>query len=240
MLNAQLAKMKIYSYENRERKTVKKMEGVEANFEAMFNPSTLSFSHMNKYSETQGINTSASEASYQHTSPRNLVLELIIDMTGLCRDKLKVKEKVKNFFELFVMDGNTHQPPFLKIYWGEMQWGWGSQDTAFDCRISSVDVTYTLFAKNGEPLRAILKTSFIEDISEEKRVNSEKKNSPDLSHIRIVNSGNNLPLLCKEIYQDPSLYIKIARYNKLDNFRSIKPGTSLEFPPINDNVKHIL
>jgi hypothetical protein len=135
------------------------------------------------------------------------------------------------------MNGDIHQPPFLTIYWGEMQFGLSISSSNFKCRLSWVKVKYTLFTREGLPLRAILFTEFVADVDDKKRMHLEKKNSPDLTHTRIVTSGSNLPLLAQQIYQDPLLYIKVAQDNKLDNLREIAPGTILHFSPIvNDGI----
>ena len=57
------------------------------------------------------------------------------------------------------------------------------------------------------------------------------KNSSDLTHIRVVQAGDNLPLMCFRIYGDSSFYIKVAKFNKLNDFRDIKPGDHITFPP---------
>jgi hypothetical protein len=129
------------------------------------------------------------------------------------------------------MNGDIHQPAFLKISWGNMLWRGGH----FDCRLASLDIVYSLFNRNGEPLRAQLNTKFIEDLSVKKRLAIENKNSPDLTHTRIIEDGTNLPLWSNRIYNDPLLYIEIARANKLDHFRSLKPGSEIIFPPIDNH-----
>lgn len=227
MLNYQLAKLTIDSYQDKERQS--KID----NFEVMFNPTSISFNRENKYSKLQPINTSALESSYQNTPPQTLALELIIDTTSFNNKTVSqdVKKKVEDFFKMFVMNGEIHQPPFLKIHWGEMNWGW-NDNLAFDCRISLVKVTYNLFGRNATPLRATLNVEFIEDIANSKRIRIERKSSPDLTHTRVVTAGSNLPLFAQQIYQNPLLYLKIAQHNKLDNFRGITPGTVINFPPI--------
>ena len=60
----------------------------------------------------------------------------------------------------------------------------------------------------------------------------ENKTSPDLSHSRIVKSGDTLPLLSKEIYGSAVHYLRVAQANGLDNFRSLTPGQQIVFPPL--------
>ena len=45
-------------------------------------------------------------------------------------------------------------------------------------------------------------------------------------------AGDQLPVLCRLIYGDPQLYLRVARANGIDNFRDIPPGTQVFFPPL--------
>jgi nucleoid-associated protein YgaU len=47
-----------------------------------------------------------------------------------------------------------------------------------------------------------------------------------------VKAGDTLPWLCYNIYGDSRYYLEIARVNKLINFRKLREGDELYFPPI--------
>lgn len=222
-----LEKLKIHVFEERERSG-----WPQKKFEVMFNPETYSLHYENKFQGYQGINTSARQAVYSLSRPGNLSLKLIFDNTGvsdmgvitLFGKNRDVYKQVQEFLELtFHMDGKIHEPKFLKIEWG---------DLIFNCRLMSVDVKYSMFNRKGQPVRAELDTKFIGDIEDSKRVKKENKNSPDLTHTRVVKSGDTMPLMAKNIYNDSSYYIKLAQANKTNNFRKLKPGTTIDFPPI--------
>jgi nucleoid-associated protein YgaU len=66
------------------------------------------------------------------------------------------------------------------------------------------------------------------------RVAEERKNSPDLTHRRIVREGDHLSLMCHSIYGDPGYYLEVARFNRLNNYRQLKAGQELLFPPLKD------
>lgn len=225
-------KLTIYSYETIERSPGSEM----GTFEALINPSSYIMKCYNNFSSSQGINTSSSEAIYQYTAPQNMSFELIIDGTIIQNnsgDKEidSVRGKVDDFMRLFNMHGDIHSPPYLKIAWGDMLW----RGMYFDCVLSSVEISYTLFGKSGEPLRANLSVNFTEDLSDKKRSAIENKNSPDMTHIKYADSSTKLPFLASEVYQDPLLYMAVAEVNALDNFRSLKPGAKLTFPPLEYN-----
>lgn len=223
-----LEKLKIEVYGNRLR------IGLPQNtFKVMFNPTTLSTRHENVFQKLQGINTSGRRAMYSHTQSEELTLELIIDGTGVTDtgiatiiglgSKSVAKQVDTLLTQCFYLDGKLHEPRFLKLRWGVLN---------LDCRMHSVDIKYSLFDKNGAPLRAELTAVFVEDMDPAKRVRKEGKSSPDLSHSRIVKKGDTLPLLAKEIYGSASYYLWVAKQNKLDNFRELTPGQQLVFPPL--------
>jgi len=213
----------------------------EKKFRVMYNPESFSMQHKNVYQGLQGINTSGRRARYSHTRAEELELELILDGTGvseygagglgslLLGNSRSVAARVDEFLTLcFHMDGKHHEPKFLKIQWGQ------GELKAFDCRLESVNVTYTSFDRSGAPLRAKLAATFVEDLEPSKRLRLENKQSPDLTHSRVVKAGDTLPLLCKEVYGDAGHYLFVARANRLDDFRNLTPGQSLLFPPLAD------
>jgi hypothetical protein len=205
-------------------------------FEAMFNPASFTEKYKIVYGTNQGLNSTNSQLNYSFSVPREVSLKLILDGTGVQQmqilpfgNPLTVAEQVNKFVNLvFQMNGTTHEPNFLKIEWG------GKEDGGliFDCRLANLNVTYTSFNRDGSPLRAELDLVLISDIEPKKRLAKENKSSPDLTHSRIVKSGDTLPLLCKEIYGTSQFYIRVAQVNNLDDFRNIRPGLELIFPPL--------
>ncbi len=205
-------------------------------FEAMFNPETFSQTYLIEYSRNQGLNSTGRPVHYSRSKPRELSLKLVLDGTGvqevgvLQLGKQKtVSTRVKEFIDLaFRMNGDIHEPNFLVAEWG------GKEDGGliFSCRLASVTVNYASFDRDGSPLRAELDVSLIGDQDVRKRMAHENKNSPDLTHIRTVKSGDTLPLLTKEVYGSSTYYLRVAQVNGLDNFRNLTPGQELIFPPL--------
>ncbi len=205
-------------------------------FTVQYNPNSLQMSHQNVFEELQGINTSGREALYSYSPSESISVDLVIDGTGVSDWTLvrlfgggadSVTKQVDAFLKLcFYMDGAIHEPKFLRLEWGDGVLG------KFDCRLDSVDINYVSFGRDGAPLRAELKATFISDIEANKRASLDGKTSPDLTHTRTVVSGDTLPLLCESIYGTPEHYLRVARINGLDNFRDLTPGRVLIFPPL--------
>jgi nucleoid-associated protein YgaU len=70
---------------------------------------------------------------------------------------------------------------------------------------------------------------FVED---NLRVARENNSSPDLTHVRMVKEGDTLPLMTYRIYGDPKYYLEVAKANKINNFRKLKTGDIIIFPPL--------
>lgn len=232
-----LEKMQIEAFSSVDRKSP-----ALAKIEVMFNPASFAESHAIGYAaeRRRAINSPAAPASYTYTPPVKLSLTLILDGTGVnyyfkaqhLVDVLRGKASVRKQIEIFKkhcwrMNGAAHQPNFLVIRWGRF---------GFNCRLAKLDISYKLFDKSGDPLRAELAVEFVKDDSAKTIVREAAKSSPDLTHVRIVKSGDTLPLLCSEIYGAPGHYLRVARDNGLDDFRNLRPGQRLHFAPLPDDA----
>jgi hypothetical protein len=202
--------------------------------EVMFNPTTYSEKYAPVYQKVQGLNADGKQAGYVFTPPGNLALTLIFDGTGVnffgAEHALRairgesVAKDVDKFKKLCLdMNGSIHQPNFLKVRWGPLK---------FPCRLASLDISYKRFDRSGEPLHAELAVSFVSDEAAKTLVAKPNKTSPDLTHLRVVKSGDTLPLLCKEIYGSSRYYLRVAADNGLDDFRHLVPGQKLRFAPL--------
>lgn len=199
-------------------------------FQCLFNPNKYSFDFEIEYTGPETANES--EAKFKQRINPDLSLEIILDGTGVDQMGLMkifgtktVKQQLDEFIKIaFEINGDKHEPNAVQIMWGK--------GLAFIGRLKSAKVDFELFDKNGDPLRAKLNVAFIEHITRDQALKKWKLNSPDLTHIKLVNSHENLPLKTYEIYQNSSYYLEVAKVNKLNNFRRLKIGQKLVFPPI--------
>lgn len=220
-----LEKLKINAFTNADDR---EQRANPASFEVMFNPESFSMFHWNKLRETG----KGAQTDYLSSQSSRLSLDLIFDSTGvtalgIASGKAKsVSTQVSEFLDTcFENRPEMHEPNYLKIQWGDA--GNDSPIWDFNCRLRSVDITYKLFDRNGEPLRAELRTVFIED-----ELQQNETSSPDLTHTRTVKAGDTLPLLTRQIYGSEEYYLRVAQANNLDDFRNLKPGQELVFPPL--------
>lgn len=135
-----------------------------------------------------------------------------------------VEKEVDTFKKLIMgFNGETHQTPYLRLIWGSYN---------LKCRLKSMDIEYSLFRKDGRPIRAKVKCVFKETIEYKESAAKENKSSPDLTHERIIKMSDTLVLLSESIYQNNTFYIDVAKKNKLLSFRQIDLEKKINFPPI--------
>ncbi len=214
---------------------------------ALINPEQMDQEFKVEFSERGGEGSKSTEKIFKMMPSPKMSLKFLFDGTGVINSDNAiidqtavgsgaivsnkstggtVSEQIAHFKKVTTdLDGKIHQPGYVKIYWG---------DITFQGRLSSLKITYTLFKANGDPLRAIGDAVFEESLDHLIKAKEENKNSPDLTHIRIVKGGETLPMMCHRIYKDSKHYLKIARVNKLSNYRNLEAGTKLFFPPIKD------
>jgi len=196
--------------------------------EALINPESYRLDYRIRFSRSgQGHGTSGKQLIYEYTEPEEITFEFLFDNTGIIDSNPRdsVADDLKRFREVLVeYKGDAHEPRHFKLVWGK--------HSIFKGRVTAASFTYKLFKPDGTPTRALANITFKSSIEEEKRAAKEDRQSPDLTHSRKVKPGDTLPLMCSRIYGDPKFYLVIAELNKLDNFRSLDPGTMIIFPPI--------
>lgn len=199
---------------------------VAESFEVMFNPNTYTQKYDIKYEARQGQGDTGSPQIFGSIAPQEYSFEFLFDGTGAVVAELDVHTAVDRFLTVTGKhDGDIHRPLYLKLSWGAL---------ISKCVLKSAEVTYTLFKSDGYPLRAKVKALFSENVEDTLRVAEERKNSPDLTHVYSVVQGDHLSLLAHKFYGDASRYLQVAEYNNLNNYRMLKPGQILAFPPIKD------
>lgn len=199
-------------------------------FESMLNPSSYSHARSIAYNKKKVLGQMGSDTKFCGIEPEKVNFDFLIDGTGVVKqlnagnEPLDVKTQVKQLTDVvYTYDGNNHEPNHVRILWGRL---------IFFGRLESMSLEYTLFKPNGVPLRAKVKLAFAGFMSKEEEALRANKSSPDLSHLIEVRAGDTLPMLCYRVYKDSSYYLEIAEINNLSNFRELKPGSKLHFPPL--------
>ncbi|MEM8900179.1 MAG: LysM peptidoglycan-binding domain-containing protein [Bacteroidota bacterium] len=219
-----LGKMAILAYQD------KSLRGAFERFIIPINPEQFSRNLKIKQDDTQAPGTQGNNPRQDKTPPEEIKLDFLFDGTNTIEnypDEYKdqdVATQINNFVRIvYKVDGEIHQPKFLKVIWGTFY---------MECRLTSLQINYTLFNPDGSPLRAKLSANFKEYKEPIKRVKEEDKNSPDLTKEKTFQEGETLPLIAYREYGDSSLYLQLARENNLTSFRNLTGKRTIQLPPI--------
>jgi nucleoid-associated protein YgaU len=231
----ELIKLHIKAYSDPTFRT----EVANGEFRSLLNPEKYNLKYKVEQNQRQAAGTSAASPRYNRTPPEDLELEFIFDRTGvlinygrpgeedntLSTDEGQgIADDVDQFKRVvFDYNGNEHRPNYLVLSWGAL---------LFKGVLTELNLTFKLFKPDGTPLRASATAKFKGFIEDNLRVAMENNSSPDLTHVRIVNEGDTLPLMTHRIYGDSKYYLEIAKVNKLGNFRKLRVGQEIFFPPL--------
>jgi hypothetical protein len=222
-----LEKMLILAFPSAEKAETGSRSTAAESFEALINPESYTLETKVKTADGQGQGTSGAQAKFQYTLPDQLTFDFLFDATGLADGKPQpdgIFETVTGFRRLLTAyQGDSHEPYHLKLVWGGL---------IFKGRAHEVGVTYKLFNPDGMPIRAVVKVKFGGSVEESIRAAKEARESPDMTHRRMVKAGDTLPWLCYQVYGDPRHYLLVAGHNGLTDVRRLPIGQELYFPPL--------
>ncbi|KQT17914.1 hypothetical protein ASG31_04020 [Chryseobacterium sp. Leaf404] len=221
------------------------------------NPEKYSLKHNVDFCEGQAIGTSGSDLRFNRIEGEEVNFEFLFDSSGVIppmkivdgkgertlsdnlsdaensvkptmlsthREVKTVEKEVEAFRKLLMgYSGDTHQTAFLRILWGGYK---------LDCRLKNMEIEYTLFRKDGRPIRAKVKCVFKGTVDYKTMIAQENKSSPDLTHQRTARMNDSLLLIAEDIYQNDGYYIDVAKNNRMLTFRKLETGQQITFPPI--------
>jgi hypothetical protein len=229
-----LVKLKFSAYESDQKARL----GLPSSYMyAQINPTGYELDHTNQYKDIAPLGSP--EPQYAYVKPDSQVLSLkdvIIDQ-GVIMSPILLSMGSKKFTNLPTVNGyvealksvlysplpGTHIPHILNVSWGTF---------SFTGICTKFAVNYTLFSTLGFPLRAKLQIDFCASTSPAFATAKLGPNSPDLTHLRTANAGDNLPILSNSIYGNSKYYLELARVNNLNSVFDVLPGDKVVFPPL--------
>lgn len=175
-------------------------------------------------------NNNGSVPLYKGVENENISIKFTLDGTGVIPsgEPVVVSERIEEL-ETWLYSPHKNQkgellPYFVLISWGKL---------LFKGRVQNMEVHYTLFKGNGEPLRATVSLILVRVVTEKKEETPSPGNRQDQAKkdkVVTVKSGETLPYLCRREYGDSTLDKEIAKKNNLTSMRGIKAGDKLIFP----------
>jgi hypothetical protein len=233
-LGQELARLKICAYRDKKRE-----DRAADPITVMYNPQSIDLGFQAQYKSNTAVNKYGVSLDFTGYMPGGLSLELIFDAT-LPGNSAPVEGQVSKLRSMCFgeeKDGSAHEPYYLSIQWGEMQWG-GHKE--FQGRTRSLSIRYTMFDHKGKPLRASASLALSADerpfkASEDaarkgllSRVKgkatlalvSKLKGAASLAAYEAIQTGSRLV--------SESDYLRVAHLNDLDSLGSIRPGDVLK------------
>jgi hypothetical protein len=196
-------------------------------FLAMFNPETIAISEAVEWIDNTPPGNEGADPVYVKTMARTFTIDIMLDGTGVNTNGVKIPVTAQVLlFRLATTKvvGTTHRPNKLLLQYGLL---------IVNCNLQSSTVTYTMFDMFGLPIRAKISATFKEYTASGFMAALSMLSSPDLTHEVVVQDGDILPLLTHNIYKKQDYYLQVAKVNRLKNFRKLKTGSKLIFPPVN-------
>ena len=202
-----------------------KTTGADVEFIAVVNPSSIKHTKGMHFNTDNRANASADVKQWKGYAEETLDISLLIDGTAYTYENaVNVEEQIKKLNEVcYDYDGGVHKPMYNVVNWNKY---------AFLGHLKNLTTDYKVFDGEGVCLLAEVQLSFTIHMDNEAAAKKQNRNSPDMSHLQVMKDGDKIPLICNDIYSDPTYYIQIAELNGLTNFRDVSIGKKLLFPPL--------
>jgi hypothetical protein len=206
---------------------------------AQFNPTEMHFQKSSQIAEIAIPGLDSPLLQFVRLQDEKLSLELFFDTTdtGMDENAKSVTLLTDRFYELLKIDSDTHAPPRLAFSWGSAFPGGDVTDTKqqrpdFKCVVESCNQTFTLFSPSGTPLRAKLSLVLREYKTIEQQIAQLNLQSADVTKSYVVQSGDTLPKIAYQSYDDPTVWRIIANANGIIDPTALVPGTVLSLPAV--------
>ena len=201
----------------------------------LFNPNAYSISKSVGWKPLKGTEEKPIQYSQEFNAPplkfngggsRILMLDLFFDVTEPINgvpisDVREETNKIVNFTQI---ERGTEQPPICTVSWGSKQQT--DSDFPFQGVITQLTQNFTLFRRDGRPVRANLNVTFTEFLIPE---TDKRKTDPELT-TRTVKRGDSLSSIANDVYNSPSQWRRVAQANQIDDPRNLDIGKTLTIP----------
>lgn len=194
--------------------------------DCMFNPYEYSVSKSNTYEEKPGNGTDVPQVEFKKAGAQTLKLNLLFDTYAAGTDVSLTTNKLWKLMESKSNeeggDGEKIPPPWVAFEWGVFR---------FVSVVTSMTQKFTLFKKDGTPVRATADITFTQykDFNDYPNQNPTSGGGP-LERLRQVRAGDRIDNIAAEVYGDATKWRLIAQRNHIRNPFYLQPGMQLRIP----------
>jgi nucleoid-associated protein YgaU len=190
----------------------------------MFNPFEYTVSKTNNWEFKAANNSDVPQLEFKSAGAQTLVLKLTFDTYESGEDVSKETVKLWQLMEVKTRDdtGDKIPPPEVAFEWGVFR---------FVSVIKTMTQKFTLFTKEGTPVRATVDITFEQhkDLKDYKHQNPTSGGG-NIERVWKVKAGDRLDLIAYELYGDATKWRLIALENGITNPLTIRPGQNLTIP----------
>ncbi len=182
----------------------------------MYNPEEYKLEQGNNFAEVGIPGLPASPVQYVRGKSRTLSMELFFDTYEKGEDVRKYSHGIVGLLDKLAQ---TQAPPVLLFVMGQF---------TFQCVLVDAGQRFTMFLRNGTPVRTTLSVRFQEYVSVEIQVERGLFIGPPTLHN--IGERQTLSNLAADYLGDPARWRDIAEANDIDDPFSIPPGQALTIP----------
>ncbi len=188
----------------------------------LFNPAEYSHEITNKFQETSLPGLANPILQFVNGETQTLSMDLFFD-TWTDKKKGNLPDIVNNFTRLLSIDSSLHAPPPVEFKWGGF---------SFTAVIDKISQKFTMFDSGGKPVRATLNVSFKQYRPLSVQFEDTPLESSDKTKRKVYMADDSLWSIAALEYEEPRYWRVIAKFNRIENPRLLKPGTILLLPPL--------
>lgn len=205
-------------------------------FELQFNPESLKITRAQARTSTPVMGSQDRPADQNAAPQRSSTMQFTVYFDTY-EERSSVYTKYIKTLESFVgYDQGKHAPVMLVMTYGNFTNELTAM-SALKCKLDNLDVEYTMFLKNGTPVRAKVGMTFRLGLTPEDQNALAQPNSPDHAKLVTLKRGHTLADVAAEEYDNPAEWRRIARANNIDDPMDLEPGAKLIVPPILTGVR---
>ena len=194
----------------------------------MFNPNEYTVAKQNQYSPDKVKGKNVPKVKFTQGGAETLKLQLFFDTYA---EKTDVRKHTAELWKMMMVTddkknqkNNKSEPPHVAFTWGNF---------TFEAVITSLSQKFTLFLKDGTPVRTTVDISLqqVEDKQAHHAQNPTSGGGPPLK-THLVQAQDRLDLIAAQVYGDATQWRLIARENRLAHPLRLREGQRLIIPPL--------
>jgi hypothetical protein len=193
-------------------------------FYFMFNPEHYTIQRQNTYHLREGLRVPPPPQFKRLGRPTLTLSSLYFDTYETGGSLTKITNQLWELMSPPDANDPASTPPEIEFRWGTF---------SFKAVVCDLSIKFTLFDKDGEPLRAEATISFIqtEGYDAKPHQNPTSGGGPLLETRKII-EGDRLDLIAAEVYNDATEWRRIAAFNGIRNPKRLRPGQIIMIPPL--------